>query len=91
MACCHVSHSPALITDTLLSLLQQEILNFSRGEFLRDGNEILDSQQSDGVLIVSLQPPINLQAFGDDMLLGILFKEGLQCLSAWKLDPVNDC
>lgn len=77
---CHVPNTPALVADTLLDLLKQMLLHFSGGDSLCDGNQVLDGEKADRVLIISLQSAVNRQSIGKDVWLREMGKERLLTL-----------
>ena len=77
MVCDHVAHPPALVGHRLTDLLQQLLLDLSGCQLLRDSDQVLDGQQADGVLVVTLKATVDGQALIQNLLLRQLLDERL--------------
>ena len=77
MTCGHVTHAPTLIRHGLANLLQQLLVDLSRGKLLGNRDQILHGQQAHGVLIVGLEAAIDGETIAEDVRLGQVFDQGL--------------
>ena len=65
----HEPYTPALVSHRLSDLLQQLLLDFCRGELLRNSDQILHSEKTNGILVVTLEAAVYSETFVQDMLL----------------------
>jgi hypothetical protein len=73
----HVTNPPALVAHGHADLLEELILDLGRGELLSEGNQILDREEADRVLVVGLQTTVDGEAVRHDVRFGERLHERL--------------